>query len=367
MKTGEGKTLVATFPAYLNALTGKGVHIVTVNDYLVRRDAEWMGKVYGALGLTTGAVYPQQPEAEKRAAYQADITYATNNELGFDYLRDNMKSELSEMHAARPQLRHRRRGRFDPDRRGADAADHLGPLDRQVRAVPHGRRADPGADRRALQDRRKAARQATFTEEGNEFLEQQLARTRHPAARADAVRPGIDHARPPRQPGAAGAQAVPEGQGIHRPQRRGDADRRIHRPDDDGPAAVGRAASGDRGQGRRRDPARERDAGLGDLPELLPPLRQAGRHDRHRGDRGRGIPRDLQAGRGRGADQPADRPQRRTRPRLSHRAREIRSHRRSRSRTAMPRASRSWSAPPRSRSRNSCRSCCRRPACRTTC
>ena len=97
MKTGEGKTLVATFPAYLNALSGKGVHIVTVNDYLAKRDAEWMGKVYGALGLTTGVVYPQQPEAEKKEAYGADITYATNNELGFDYLRDNMKAELAQM------------------------------------------------------------------------------------------------------------------------------------------------------------------------------------------------------------------------------------------------------------------------------
>jgi preprotein translocase subunit SecA len=96
MRTGEGKTLMATLPAYLNALSGKGVHIVTVNDYLVRRDADWMGKVFAALGMTTGAVYPQQPEGTKKAAYQADITYATNNELGFDYLRDNMKSELSE-------------------------------------------------------------------------------------------------------------------------------------------------------------------------------------------------------------------------------------------------------------------------------
>ena len=98
MKTGEGKTLVATFPAYLNALTGKGVHIVTVNDYLARRDADWMAKVYGALGLTTGVVYPQQPDDEKAAAYACDVTYATNNELGFDYLRDNMKAELSQMH-----------------------------------------------------------------------------------------------------------------------------------------------------------------------------------------------------------------------------------------------------------------------------
>ncbi len=97
MKTGEGKTLVATFPAYLNALTGKGVHIVTVNDYLAKRDAEWMSKVYGALGMTTGVVYPNMPDGEKKSAYLADVTYATNNELGFDYLRDNMRMDLSEM------------------------------------------------------------------------------------------------------------------------------------------------------------------------------------------------------------------------------------------------------------------------------
>ena len=97
MRTGEGKTLVATFPAYLNALSGKGVHVVTVNDYLAKRDAEWMGKVYGALGLTTGVVYPFQDAEEKRAAYQADITYSTNNELGFDYLRDNMRATVAEM------------------------------------------------------------------------------------------------------------------------------------------------------------------------------------------------------------------------------------------------------------------------------
>jgi preprotein translocase subunit SecA len=97
MRTGEGKTLVATFPAYLNALTGKGVHVVTVNDYLARRDADWMGKVYAQLGLTTGVVVPFQNETDKRAAYACDITYATNNELGFDYLRDNMKSAIEEM------------------------------------------------------------------------------------------------------------------------------------------------------------------------------------------------------------------------------------------------------------------------------
>src|SRR5436189_5418860 len=98
MATGEGKTLVATLPAYLNALTGKGVHIVTVNDYLARRDAEWMGHIYKFLGLTVGvvvnAVEPQT--AERRAAYNADITYGTNNEFGFDYLRDNMVVALEQ-------------------------------------------------------------------------------------------------------------------------------------------------------------------------------------------------------------------------------------------------------------------------------
>ena len=90
MKTGEGKTLVATLPAYLNALSGKGVHIVTVNDYLAKRDSEWMGKLYRFMGLTVGLIVHGMDHDEKKAAYDADITYCTNNELGFDYLRDNM-------------------------------------------------------------------------------------------------------------------------------------------------------------------------------------------------------------------------------------------------------------------------------------
>jgi preprotein translocase subunit SecA len=97
MKTGEGKTLVATLPCYLNALAGKGVHVVTVNDYLARRDAEWMGKVFGKLGMTTGVIAHGMTDPERRQAYACDITYATNNELGFDYLRDNMKYSVEEM------------------------------------------------------------------------------------------------------------------------------------------------------------------------------------------------------------------------------------------------------------------------------
>jgi len=97
MRTGEGKTLVATLPVYLNALSGKGVHVVTVNDYLARRDAEWMGRLYGFLGLTTGIIVHGLSDTQRAAAYACDITYATNNELGFDYLRDNMKYDRSEM------------------------------------------------------------------------------------------------------------------------------------------------------------------------------------------------------------------------------------------------------------------------------
>ena len=97
MRTGEGKTLVATLAVYLNALEGKGVHVVTVNDYLARRDAEWMGRVYTFLGLTVGVIVPNIPDFQRRLAYHSDITYGTNNEFGFDYLRDNMKYERQQM------------------------------------------------------------------------------------------------------------------------------------------------------------------------------------------------------------------------------------------------------------------------------
>ena len=173
MKTGEGKTLVATFPAYLNALTGKGVHIVTVNDYLAKRDADWMGNVYEALGLTTGVVYPQQPEDEKRAAYRCDVTYATNNELGFDYLRDNMKSELDQM------------GQRGHNYAIVDEVDSILIDEARTPLIISG----PSQDRSELYvsiDRLipelneehykvdEKSRNVTFTDEGNEWLEEHL-------------------------------------------------------------------------------------------------------------------------------------------------------------------------------------------------
>ena len=173
MKTGEGKTLVATFPAYLNALAGKGVHIVTVNDYLAKRDAHWMGKVFAQLGMTTGVVYPFQEDAEKRQAYQADVTYATNNELGFDYLRDNMKGSIEQMV---------QRGHFFAI---VDEVDSILIDEARTPLIISG----PSQDRSALYmtlDKfmpeltpehyklDEKTRNATFTEEGNEFLEKRL-------------------------------------------------------------------------------------------------------------------------------------------------------------------------------------------------
>src|SRR5207253_8284341 len=96
MKTGEGKTLVATLPVYLNALSGRGVHVVTVNDYLAKRDSEWMGKLYTFLGLSVGVIVHELDDEERKEAYAADVTYGTNNEFGFDYLRDNMKFDLKD-------------------------------------------------------------------------------------------------------------------------------------------------------------------------------------------------------------------------------------------------------------------------------
>lgn len=174
MKTGEGKTLVATFPAYLNALAGKGVHVVTVNDYLAKRDSEWMSKVYSALGLTTGVIYPQQPEDEKSAAYASDITYATNNELGFDYLRDNMKSSLDQMH----QKHHFFAIVDEVDSILVDEARTpliiSGPAQDRSELYKTIDTIVPGIkDEHFIKDEK--ARSATFTDEGNDWLEEVLA------------------------------------------------------------------------------------------------------------------------------------------------------------------------------------------------
>jgi len=172
-KTGEGKTLTATFAVYLNAITGKGVHVVTVNDYLVRRDAEWMGKVFGALGLTTGVAVSGMAEDEKRTAYACDVTYATNNELGFDYLRDNMKPSIDQM------------VQRDHHYAIVDEVDSILIDEARTPLIISGHLADRSElyvtidaiipliqPEHYLLDEKQ--RNVTFTDEGNEFLEAQL-------------------------------------------------------------------------------------------------------------------------------------------------------------------------------------------------
>ena len=173
MKTGEGKTLVATFPAYLNALTGKGVHVVTVNDYLARRDSEWMGKVFAKLGMRCGVVYSQQPDFEKKDAYAADVTYATNNELGFDYLRDNMRMRLDDMNQrdhffaivdeVDSILIDEARTPLIISGPAEDKSDLYVKVDK---LIPH-----LTAEHFTIDEK---IRNATLTEDGNEFIEQKL-------------------------------------------------------------------------------------------------------------------------------------------------------------------------------------------------
>ncbi len=174
MRTGEGKTLVATMPVYLNALTGKGVHVVTVNDYLAKRDSDWMGQIYRFLGLSVDCIVHDMDSVARRAAYNADITYATNNELGFDYLRDNMRFELKEM-VQRPF-----------NFAIVDEVDSILIDEARTPLIISGQ-AEDSSDRYKLIDslmlnlspdfyeKDEKHKQATLTEEGNEYFENLLA------------------------------------------------------------------------------------------------------------------------------------------------------------------------------------------------
>src|SRR5450759_2072592 len=213
MKTGEGKTLVATLAVYLNAVSTRGVHVVTVNDYLAKRDAEWMGQIYNFLGLTVGVIVHGLDDEQRKKAYDCDVTYGTNNELGFDYLRDNMKYRLEDM----VQRGHIYAIVDEVDSILIDEArtpaDHFRPARRPFRILQHHRHLYPAARQDRLRGRRKAAHR-------------DLDRSRHGEARAAlahgrraqrrvALRCRERLRRPPRQPGAAGAQAVPARQGLH--------------------------------------------------------------------------------------------------------------------------------------------------------
>ena len=361
MKTGEGKTLVATLPAYLNALAGGGVHLVTVNDYLAERDAEWMGRIYRFLGLEVGVVLPEIDDFDaKRRAYAAGITYGTNNEFGFDYLRDNMAV-----------------AREDQVQRGhhfaiVDEVDSILIDEARTPLIISGR-ADDAQElyvqfaaivKNLKRDRDyevdEAKRTVVPTEDGVTAVEKALGvdeplRARQPELRAPA-------------PGRAARQgAVQAGRRLRRAGRRGEDRRRVHRPHPRGPALERGSAPGGRGEGAGEDQGGEPDPRDDHPAELLPHVRQARRHDRHRLHRGGRVRAHLRP-RGRvDPHQPTDGPPRRARPHLQDRGREVRGRRRRHRRARTSGASPCSSARSRSRSRSSSRACSRSGASPTRC
>ena len=304
MKTGEGKTLVATLPVYLNALAGKGVHVVTVNDYLARARRRVDGPdLPASSGMTVGVIVHGLDDDQRRDAYAADITYGTNNEFGFDYLRDNMKYRLEDMvqrdfsfgivDEVDSILIDEARTPLIISGPAEDSSD----LYRQVDAVVKELVKDPEtyekdekfqhrrADRARLRARRGHAARGRHHHRGQPL--------RHLQRLGGASRAAV----------AARPHAVRARRRLHRARGQGGHHRRVHRPHDGGPALFRRAAPGAGGQGARHRPGGEPDARLDHLPELLPPVSEARRHDRHGDDRGGRVRRDLQAGRGRDPDQ----------------------------------------------------------------
>ncbi len=317
MKTGEGKTLVSTLPTYLNALTGDGVHIVTVNDYLAKYQSEWMGRIYHFLGMSVGVILSEMTPAERREAYASRRHLRHQQRARLRLPARQHGQPAGGLRPAGPPLRHRRRGRLHPDRRGADAADHLRPDPGRGQVVRRVRRARPrdGA-RRRLRGRREEAHRLG-------------ARARHheggePPRHREPLRRGQHAADLVHEQRDQGQGAVPPRQGVRRPQRRGAHRRRAHRPHAARPPLQRRPAPGDRGQGGGDRPRGVPDPRDDHPAELLPDVREALRHDRHGDDRGLGIRQDLRSGGRADPDQHADGPHRPARPGVPHRGRQVR-------------------------------------------
>ena len=302
MRTGEGKTLVATLPCYLNALEGKGVHVVTVNDYLAKRDAEWMGRIYRFLGLSYGIIVHDLDDQERQASYAADITYGTNNEYGFDYLRDNMKFRLEDcvqrghnfaiVDEVDSILVDEARTPLIISGPSEESTDKYYKINRIIPKLVRGEEIkgkEPGesyttGDYTVDEKHRSAA----LTEEGIAKVEKLLGC-------GNLYQPEnwstLHHV----QQALKALRALPSRQGLSGAGRPGDHRRRVHRPRDARPPLERRSASGHRGQGKRQDRARKSDARHHHLPELFPPVQKAGRHDRYRRNRSRRVRKDLQA------------------------------------------------------------------------
>ena len=279
MKTGEGKTLVSTLPVYLNALGGKGVHLITVNDYLARFHAEWMGRIHKFLGLEVGLVIPgfKERPAEKRQAYAADVTYGTNNEFGFDYLRDNMAMTREEQVPAGASTtpsstRSTRSSSTRPARRSSSAVSSPTPRS----STTASRRSSAGLKRDVdyeVDEEKRIGRRPSKS--GIEKVEKALAIENmydDVSVRTSCTSCTV----------ALKAKELYKRDKDYIIQvRRGEDRRRVHRSRARGSSLERRHPPGGRGQGGRQDQGREPDARHDHAAELLPHVRQAGRHDGH--------------------------------------------------------------------------------------
>ncbi len=299
MKTGEGKTLVATLAVCFRALAGNGVHLVTVNDYLARRDAEWMGPLYRALGVTVGVIQANMPHEQRKAAYACDVTYGTNSEFGFDYLRDNLAVDAEGTV---------QRGHYYAI---VDEVDSILIDEARTPLIISGQPEESAGtyyefariakrlsipEDYEIDEKRKTV---SPTEDGVHKVEKALGDREPLRARQRA-------ARQPPDPVAARRGALQARRRLRRAERRGQDRRRVHRPHHGGAPLVGGPAPGGGGQGGREDRGREHHGRDRHDPELLPHVRAPGGHDRHRRHRGERVRRDLQA-RGRvDPDQRAD-------------------------------------------------------------
>ena len=351
MKTGEGKTLVSTLPAYLNGLSGKGVHLVTVNDYLARFHAEWMGRIHRWLGLEVGLVIPGfQEHAEPRSGpdYACDITYGTNNEFGFDYLRDNMATSLADkvqrghnyaiVDEVDSILIDEARTPLIISGRVADAAKLYYQFASIVRSLKRDDDYEVDEEKRSV----------VPLETGIERVEQALGLENL----YDEVQQNLVHQLSGRAEGQGALQA---GQGLHHPGRRGEDRRRVHRPHPRGPPLERGHPPGGRGQGGGEDQGGEPDPRHDHPPELLPHVRQARRHDRHGLHRGGRADEHLRARRS-CRSRPTSRWSATTgRPDLQVRGRQVRRRRRRPRRALRERASRCSSAPSPWRRASTCR------------
>ena len=380
MKTGEGKTLVATLPAYLNALAGKGVHVVTVNDYLARRDSEWMGRIYRFLGMTVGVIQHDLNDQERQVAYACDITYGTNNEFGFDYLRDNMKFDLAHyvqrghnfaiVDEVDSILIDEARTPLIISGPAEESTDLYYEVDRIIPRLSKGAvtRGDVKAEDREELEKTgdyivdEKHKTVNLTESGMAKAEKMLAHR---------LEPGTDGLYDPANMKvlhhvnqALRAHAlfqldveymVKDGAVVIVDEFTGPPDART--PLERRPAPGGRSQGTQHQPSGSEDRAREPDARDGHLPELLPQVQEALRHDRHGRHRGAGVREHLQARRHGHPDQPRAAAHRGARHRLPHREGEVRRDRHRHPREAEARAGRCSSAPSRSRSRSGCRSC----------